>query len=54
MRIKKDSDKKENEKEVYPDLKIRCLNKIIDEANGVRIYFAVSSLWYGLPSQQLK
>lgn len=54
MRIKKDSDKKGNVKDAYPDsLKINYLSRLIDEAKGVKIVFVVSPMWYGLPYQYL-
>ena len=52
MRIKRSSNVPQ--KKVMTDpLKIKYLKKFIDEANGVKIVFAVSPMWYGIAPEQL-
>ena len=51
MRIKKSDSN--NERLVYDPLKIEYLEKLIDEADGVKLIFAVSPIWYGLDEEQL-
>lgn len=54
MKIKRSIAK---EAEVIPQfdpLKINYLSKLVDNANGVKIIFTVSPIWYGLPTEYLE
>ena len=50
MRIKKSQAKT---KVQFDPLKISYLNKFIDEADGVKLIFAVSPMWYGIDTEDL-
>lgn len=54
MQIRKD-DKGKDAKQIQIDLlKISYLNKLIDEADGVQLIFAVSPIWYGFSAEELQ
>ena len=53
MRIKKDKGDEDMKDLLVDSLKIKYLNTLIDETDGVRLFFTVSPMWYGIPSQQL-
>lgn len=53
MRIKKTDDLALEMPVRLDPLKMAFLNKFIDEADGVKLIFAVSPMWYGLDPKQL-
>lgn len=54
MRIKKkETDSPENQIQFDP-LKISYLNKFVDEAEGVKLIFVVSPMWYGIIPETLE
>ena len=53
MRIKKKYVNAPVKKTQFDPLKIEYLNKFIDEADGVKLIFTVSPMWYGIAPEQL-
>ena len=53
MRIKKKYNFKQNKKPQFDSLKISYLNKFIEEAEGTKLIFTVSPMWYGIAPEQL-
>ena len=38
----------------FDELKVNYVNKMIDEANGSKLFFVVSPVWYGMDTLQFK
>ena len=53
MRIKKETDKATHTKPHFDPLKIKYLNKLVDDVEGVKLVFAVSPSWYGANTEEL-
>ena len=53
MRIKKNISNSPVKEVQFDSLKIEYLNKFIDEADGVKLIFTVSPMWYGIATEQL-
>lgn len=53
MRIKKKEDGSAKQVQ-FDSLKIAYLNKFIDEADGVKLIFVASPMWYGIATDNLK